>query len=174
MATTGSNFVQLTVAQLVGTTVQAANSVQPFNPDNATEIVRGGNGVLLDKLSNLGKAGFAKNAGLLLTLTSTTAITIDMTNIATATGVVVAGDTSFAKWNSIELNNLGSVDLTLSPGASNGNAMLLGGTTPTLTIPAGSSIPLASAAGITVDGTHKTFTITPTSGGSLGITIGGS
>jgi hypothetical protein len=193
---TGSNFVEVTATTLNGTAVTTAPYVDTYGPKEAMVTQQGNGGKCVDRvtydlsLTQIPSAGtpppvpenygtivgaFAKNACALLTLTGTTAITLDLTNVVAATGVVVAGDTSFATANVLILNNLGAVDLTISPGGSNpARIPQLGGTTPTLTIPAGSCIAIHSAAGYAVDSTHKTFTITPTAGGTLAVSVGGA
>jgi hypothetical protein len=120
-------------------------------------------------------SGFAKNAAIVLTLTGTTPITVDLTSVVATTGVIVAGDSSFTTVFAMVLNNLGVTDLTISPGGSNPSRIpQFTGTTPTLTIPAAGVVTVYSLAGYAVDSTHKTFTITPTSGGTLAIAVGGA
>jgi hypothetical protein len=182
MATTKSGFVVTNKAALVGAAVVAAPAVEAMSDEAANVVAQAAAGnpgntgsVRIDAPSiNLATASYAKNAGVYLTLTGTTPITLDFTAIAATTGVVIAGDTAFATWNQIVLMNTGAVDLVMTPGGSNPLRTLLSGTGPGLTIPAGSTITLASVAGLTVDGTHKTLTFTPTSGGSLGLAIGGA
>ena len=116
----------------------------------------------------------AKTAGIVLTLTGTTPITIDLTALAAATGVVVAGATSFSNWNHILWTNIGTTALAIAPGASNPIRNQLGGTSPTLTPQASDVVHWVASAGLAVDSTHKTFTVTPTSGGSMLVWIGGS
>lgn len=175
MATTNSAFVTLTSPNLVGSTVQAAGAVVALNASNANQIVNGGTGTRLDKVvTDLATAGYPKNGCAYLTLTGTTAITLDLTALAAATGVVVAGDTTFATWNQLVFVNTGTQDLVLSPGSSNPARLQLGGTSPTLTIAAGSTFTLQSVAGLGVDSSHRTLTITPTAGGSIGVCVGGS
>ena len=123
---------------------------------------------------DLAGAGLAKTACALLTFTGTTPITLDLTNLAAATGVQVAGATSFATWNHIIFNNVGAQPIAVSPGASNPLRTPLGGTGPTHTMQAGDVDHWNSSAGLTVDSTHKTITFTPTSGGSLAFSIGGA
>lgn len=177
MPTTNSNFVVITNPCLVGSTVQPAGSVVPMNQVSALQVCNEGYATPLDfslTTGGLANAGFAKNGAAYLTLTGTTAITLDLTALAAATGVVVAGDSSFALWNRIRFYNTGAVDLVVSPGGSNPARLLLAGTTPTLTIPAGSAVTLDSLAGLVVDSTHKTVTITPTAGGTIGVCVGGA
>ncbi len=196
---TGSNFVQVaggTNGVLSGSAVTTGNFVQALNPNAALNAVNSAAspGVPLDRVlfdlaltqvpvpvgttfSALGKAvgGYAKNGCSLITLTSTTAVDVDLTDLTANGSPKTAGDTGFATVNAIVLNNLGATDLTIKPGGSNpANFPKFTGTTPTLTIPAGSAICLQNAAGATVDSTHKIFTITPTSGGLLAVSIGGA
>lgn len=123
---------------------------------------------------------FAKNGALYFTLTGTTAVTIDLTSLASAVGVASsqAGDTSLATSNCWVIQNLsGSAStITIAPGASNPAAFpsALGGTTPTLSILKGDPLVLVSVAGKTVDSTHKTITFTPTAGGAISFAYGGA
>lgn len=177
MPTTKSRFVNVTgsTSTLKGSAVIAPPFVQAVGQNEADVLAQVSGNTIMDKVvTDLSIAGYAKNAGVSMTLTSTTAITLNLAAIAAATGVVIAGDTAFALVNQLTFVNTGAVDLTLSPGASNGLAMGFGGTSPTLVIPAGGSVTLKSVTGYTVDATHKNITVTPTSGGTLLITVGGS
>lgn len=196
MATTGQNFVEVTTTTLSGATVTTQPFLVALGFKEAAEVEQGGKGVCVDRvvfdLSLPGAppagtphqsptvygaycGGYAKNGEVLLTLSGSTAQSIDLTNTAVNTPASSAGDTAFATVNCLILRNLGLVDLVLSPGASNpSNIPKLGGTSPTLTIPAGSCVVIHSLAGVTIDSTHKVFTITPTSGGSLAVGIGGA
>lgn len=175
MATTNVGFITKKNATLTGSTVGAAGDVAPMDGVCATQIGTEGYGTRLDKQSfDLATAGYAKNAGVLLTLTGTTAITINAAALAAATGVQIAGDTAFATVNQIILYNTGAVDLIVAPAGSNPFPFPLNGTTPTYTVPAGSRLVIESVAGLTVDGTHKSITVTPTAGGTLGICLGGA
>jgi hypothetical protein len=126
----------------------------------------------------LGKyvGGFAKNGCALVNLTGTTAVTVDLTNLAAFTGVTSqAGDTSLATVNCLIFNNLGAVAVTVAPGGSNPSRLpTFTGTTPTLSIPAGGAVCVFDSTGQTVDSTHKTFTLTPTAGGSIAFGYGGA
>jgi hypothetical protein len=174
MATTKSAFVKLTAAQLVGATVAAAGQVVALNESNATQIVNGASGTRLDlALTNLATAGYAKNGAATVALTGTTPVTITLADLTSATASS-AGDTVFATVNKLVLKNTGAADLTVAPGGSNPFDLFLAGTTPTLTVPAGSTITIESVAGKTVDSTHKTILITPTAGGSFAIAVGGA
>jgi hypothetical protein len=184
MATTGQNFVYLAGATLVGSAVKAAGSVAGYSgyPAGAqkakgvAQIEGGASGnMVLDTHSfDFSSDAYAKHAAAYLTLTGTTAITLDLTALAAATGVVVAGDASFATWNQIILYNTGSVDLTVNTAGSNGLRLPNGGTSPTYTVPANSRLVLESAAGFAVDSTHKGLTVTPTSGGSIAVCVAGA
>jgi hypothetical protein len=175
MSTTLSGFVVTKDPALIGAAVLAAPQVIALSDAAARQMnLDGGATRIDDQVFNLAKAGFAKNAGVGLTLTGTTAITISLAALAAATGVVIAGDTAFATWNQLIFVNTGAVDLVLSPGASNPLGLQLTGTTPALTVAAGSRVVLETVAGITVDSTHKNLTVTPTAGGTLNIGIGGA
>lgn len=120
--------------------------------------------------------GFAKNGCALIVLSGTTAVTIDLTNLAAFTGVTSqAGDTSLSNIGAVVFNNLGTVDLTIAPGGSNpARFPTFTGTTPTLDCPAGGLVCVYAQTQLAVDSTHKTITITPTSGGVLAFAYGGS
>lgn len=178
MATTLQNFVLLTKAALVGSTVQAANYPVAVNPANATQLVNGGSGVTVDKVSiDSSNDGYAKHGVVYVALTGTTAVNIDLTDLTSGSTLPTAGDTTFATWNKIVINNAVAgtpADVTYSPGGSNGLRSLLAGTSPTLTVPANASFPLQSPAGLAVDSTHKVLTITPTAGGAVTIAVSGA
>ena len=191
-------------ALLSGTAVVATPFVVGLNPNQALERVNATpsntaitaeNAVPLDRLVFdlaptsippavgttfvvMGKyvGGFAKNGCALVVLSGTTAVTVDLTNLAAFTGVTSQyGDTSLATVNCLVFNNLGTVAVTVAPGGSNPSRLpTFTGTTPTLSIPAGGAVGISDLAGQTVDSTHKTFTLTPTSGGTIAISYGGA
>jgi hypothetical protein len=173
MATTGVGFVKNTNAVLVGATVAAAGAVVALDNTSAANVVASGGATRLDTVaSNLAKDGYAKNGAASITLTGTTPVTITLADLTSAT-TSNAGDTSFATVNELSFT-AGAADVVIAPGTTNPCSLLLGGTTPTITVPALSGILLKSAAGITVDSTHKTILITPTAGGSLAVGVGGA
>jgi hypothetical protein len=174
MATTNSAFVKHTNADLVGATVATAGVLQAVDAPTAVAMVAGGNATRLDRtVADLSTAGFAKNGAATVTLSGTTPVNIDLTNLATAT-TSNAGDTGFAHWSLILFKNTGAADVTIAQGASNPASLGFAGTTPTLTIPAGSTMVFnTSTTPIAVDGTHKIVTVTPTAGGSFAILVGG-
>ena len=197
MATTGANFVKIKNSNGIftgaGTVAAGTDIVKALGPTSVLDACNGGPGACIDRVvfdlsllaaPSLGASeksygthvsGGAKNGAVNLVLTGTTAIDVDLTDLTISGTQQAAGDTTFATVNAIVLNNLGTTDLTIKPGASNtANFPKFTGTTPTLTIPAGSAICLQNAAGATVDSTHKIFTITPTSGGILGISVAGA
>lgn len=174
MATTNSAFVKLTAAQLVGSTVQAAGAVVALNESNATQVVNGGSGTRLDAfVANLATAGYAKNGAASVSLTGTTPVTLDLTTLST-NATASAGDLTYATFYQLVYRNTGAADVTVAPGGSNPASLGFGGTTPTITVPANSAVTFQYAAGVTVDSTHKTITITPTSGGSFALCVGGA
>lgn len=175
MPTTNVGFLKVNNAVLIGSAVAAAGAVEALNGVSASQIAAAGYGTRLDAQAfDLSVAGYAKNAAVAFTLTGTTGITIDLTALAAATGVVVAGDTVFASFNQLILVNTGAADLIVAPGGSNPARLPLNGTTPTYTVPAGSRLVIESAAGLAVDSTHKTILVTPATGGSLGLCVGGA
>jgi len=190
-------------ALLSGATVTATPFVAALNPNQALECVNATptntaitaeNAVPLDRVIFdlaltaippsvgqvfvvLGKyvGGFAKNGCTLLTLVTTSAQNIDLTNLAAGTPTGTAGDLVFANANCLIFNNLGAVDLVLSPGASNPARLpTFTGTTPTITIPAGGALCVYAPTALVVDATHKILTVTPTAGGLLAVAVGGS
>lgn len=171
MATTLKNFVSLTAAAGSG---YGANGVAlAVDAGTASSQSAAGLATLLDRwTSDLSKAGYSKNGCVVLTLSGTTPVTIDLTSLNSQT--VYAGDTSFATWKEVIFTNLGATDLTVSPGASNPLRTPLGGTSPTLLSYASGKTRWHCPAGQAVDGTHKTLTITPTSGGTIAICVGGA
>jgi hypothetical protein len=194
MPTVGSNFVVLTGTKPVfsGSTTYTPPIAVAKDSNAATEIARGSfNATIVDKVlidlsltstpivgtpsftPSLVSGGYPRNGSALVNLVGTTAVNLDLTNLATnATSQV--GDPTFALWNQIVLANLSGVDLVVSPGASNPARLLLSGTSPTITVPANSVVSLASLVGIAVDSAHKNLTITPTAGGSMAVSVGGS
>lgn len=181
MSTVNCNFVLIPTGSAVeGGAIVPAPAVLALSPDAANAVIQGVPGALfLDKpqgrdYGGLATAGFAKNGCAYLTLTGTTPVTLDLTALAPAAGVVVAGDAAFGSTKRIRLFNNGAADVVLSPGGSNPANLGFGGTSPTLRVPAGSYVELNNAAGNAVDSTHKTVTVTPTAGGSCGVCVGGS
>lgn len=175
MATTGVNFLKQTNAVLNGTTVAAAAALVPMNPTDAQQLAAAGYATLLDAFNgDLSAAGFALNGAARYTLSGTTPVSCDLTNLATA-AASSAGDPTFAKFMRLVVFNDGAADVTIAPGGSNPATIGLGGTSPTLTVPAGKAVVLNYAtAGVTVDSTHKIITITPTAGGSTCVAVGGA
>lgn len=168
--------------QLVGSVVEPANTLVACDASQRNAFIAASQGLGLDLYAGFdGSAlGLTNMAGVVMTLTSTTAITLDLTNLVAATGVVVAGQgtfaNSFATWSHILVQNIGtgSKPVAISPGASNPIRNQLGGTSPTHTLQTTDVLHWVAGAGLAVDSTHKTVTFTPTSGGSLLIWIGGS
>lgn len=175
MATTLQNFVRLAVQSLVGATVQPAGAVLAMNPSNATQVANGGSGIVLDRPTiDLSKQGYAKNGAVAFALTGTTPQAVSLQDLTGSGTLNTAGDTAFATWNQLVLVNTGAADVTVAPAGSNGARLLLAGTGPTLTVPANSTVTLASLAGLAVDSTHYGITVTPTASGSFAICVGGA
>lgn len=194
MATTGMNFVEVTTTSLTASTVTTAPYVEALDPISAKNIEQGGAGVCLDEvhvhlgLTRLPVAGdgtsfnvkgkvlgnYSKNGAAIYSTTGTTPISPDLTAINTG-AASSAGDLAFATVNTLVFRNLGAADMTIAPGGSNpSNAPKFTGTTPTLALPAGSVVVWHSAAGVTVDSTHKVILVTPTAGGVFSISVGGA
>lgn len=123
--------------------------------------------------------GYAKNGVFHVTTTGTTAVNIDLTNLAT-NATSTSGDTTFATYNMLIFYNLSGLDgvaaadMTVAPGASNGVSKFLSGTTPTLTLGSSSRVAFEYTAGVTVDSTHKIITVTPTAGGNFAVVVCGA
>lgn len=173
MATTGTNFVRMTAAQLVGAAVAAAGKVVGFNPSNASQVVAGGTGVALDRQTvDLAAQSFALNGAATVALSGTTAKTVDLTDLTSVTDSY-AGDTTFAGFTQLTFKNLGAGSVTIAPGGSNPASIGLGGTTPTLTLAPGASHTLNYGSAVTVDSTHKTILLTPAATTVVSIAVGG-
>lgn len=161
MATTKSGFIKFTTGGVVtlaavgnGTAASAATNLGGSRLDDVT--------VRLDK------AAYAKNGGVRVALTGTTVKTIDLT--ATSTGAqAYAGDTAFATWSQMILYNDSGFDVTVASGASNGATGV-----PTVVLKTGDYLVVKKAAAVTVDGTHKTIDVTPVTGGSFVLLVGGA
>lgn len=174
MGTTNSAFLKKTNATLNGATVGAAGEVVAMNPTSANQLAASGYGTRVDRaVSDLATDGYAKNGCIDVSLSGTTPKTVDLTDL-TSQAASNAGDTGFDLWNKLVFANLSSGNMTVAPGSSNPASIFLGGTSPTMTVAANSSNTLMSLAGVTVDSTHKTITITPTVTGHLVISVGGA
>jgi hypothetical protein len=135
-----------------------------------------GQDVDLPVTGDLSTIGYAKTAAIMLTFTGSTALTLDLTALAAATGVAVAGATSFTNWFYIFIQNIsaGTKPFTMAPGASNPLRTQLGGTSPTFNLACGDVHHWNTSAGAAVDSTHRILTFTPTSAGSGTVWIGGN
>lgn len=170
------SFVYVTRSMLFGSAQIAANTLEPvLDVSTRNAFVASGSGLAVDTdgYVDLAAQNFPKLAGIVLSLTGSTPITLDLTALAAATGVQVAGASSFALWQKMLFQNVGTTSLMISPGASNPLPLPFGGTSPTHTLLAGDDVYFNSLLGKTVDSTHKTITVTPSSGGQLFIAIGG-
>jgi hypothetical protein len=179
------SFIFVTKAnQLVGSVVEPANTLVQVDSTVRDAYVAAGQGLALDllpaSLVDLAKAGFANAAAVALTFTGTTPITLDLTNLVAATGVVVSGvgtfAGSFASWAHILVQNIGSgtKPFSVAPGGSNPLRTALGGTSPTHTLQTSDAMHWYNSTALVVDSTHKTLTFTPTSAGSGLVFIAGS
>lgn len=188
MATTGSNFVGLlgTATRFIGSATVAGPKVLALDSNSTDVVEAGGDAVPLDRvtfdasltaLPALGNhvGACAKNGCALVTLTGTTAVSFDLTDITVGGTQPAAGDTTFASVKAIIFNNVGTHDLTIAPGGSNPAGFpKFTGTSPTLSVQAGGIVADYAPVAITVDSTHKIITITPTAGGVIAITVMGS
>jgi hypothetical protein len=178
------SFILSTKAnQLVGNAVQTPPYLIQVDASVRNQTIAAGFGSAFDLLpggGDLSSIGFANMAAVALTFTGTTPITLDLTNLVAATGVVVSGAGtfagSFASWEQIFFQNVSSSgkNVTVSPGASNPLRTALGGTSPTILLLPNDNHLWVNSAALVVDSTHKTVTLTPSAGGSALIYIGGN
>ncbi len=202
MATTGSNFVRVggATAVLNGTATTAPPFLQALNADSAYAACNGAlTNAAIDRIfvdlartsSTLVSGqtilpfgtvigGYALNGGMEFTLTGTTAVTVDLTNLAAAVGVTnyAAGDATVTTHNVLILRNTSTSasTITVAPGGSNPMTfpLALAGTTPTIAMLKDDILIMSAAIGKTVDGTHKNILLTPTAGGRFFIGIAGA
>ena len=173
MSTTGSRFVAASQGVPITSANAATGNVGAYSPSITNQLAGGGAGTIIDSLVDLSKAGFAKNGAFFLNLAASTPVTIDATAIASA-ATASAGDNSFATANSIELINLGLHDVKVGAAASNPMLLGLGGTTPTLTVPAGSRVVIGSVAGFSTSGANNLKVDPGANACQLAAAIGGS
>ena len=118
---------------------------------------------------------YAKNGSVLLTLSGTTAQNINLQNTTTNTPASYAGDTVFANINVIVFNNTGTQAVKFALGGSNPAPFPeFGGTSPYLTIPAGSIHVFHTATAQAISGSANLLTVTPATGGQCALTFMGS
>lgn len=174
MATTGKNFVSLSSTGLPGSGLTANGVLMAVSAAQANSISASGLGTILDRITiDLAKAGYSKNGAVILQLTASTPVTVDLTSLGSV-GVAV-GDLSFAKWYQLIPVNLGAAGVAIGPGASNPATLPLGGSSPTFTVLPSAPTVWTSPTGTTVDSTHKTIKIDPGgSNGTLVLLVGGS
>jgi hypothetical protein len=136
--------------------------------------------VQLDNLETAAaRLGYTKNGAFIVVTSSTTAVTVPLTNTATNTNSQ-AGDTVFAKWNKLILWNLSGLDgvasasMTVNGAGTNGVNLLLAATNSTIKLDGSSACVLASINGTTVNAANAAITITPTAGGTFACVVMGS
>jgi hypothetical protein len=175
LSTTNSAFVATTGAALVGSAVVAAGAIVALTEDAANVEINAGGSARLDTMANanLATAGYAKNGACSVALTGTTPVTLSLIDL-TSNSDFSAGDAVFASWKLLVFYNTGAASLTVKTAASNGATLPLNGTSPTITVPAGSKAILENAAGVTVDATHKDITVTPADDGGFAVCVGGA
>jgi hypothetical protein len=184
-ATTNSTPVVQTSSGLVGAAYTAAPialMVSGTGANNSGGVGRelatgfGPNAIRVDGFpTDLSQDGYALNGCFVLDLAASASATIDFTNVVGA-ATSAAGDNLTALLNKLIVNNYGSADVSIAPGASNGLTFLTG-TTPALDCPAASKQRLESVAGYTVSSSHKTMLVTnlsSTVAATVGFGYGGS
>ena len=173
-----ANLLITTAPQLIGSAVQTGSNYVEYMPaSQRTAYVAAGSGVAVGLASfDEVTAGYTSNAGILLTLTGTTAQTIDVTNItgSSLTGSYAGTNTFTSKVNEIILQNIGTANVTMAAGSSNGlgfgNA-----TTNALTIYAGATVSImAGTGGFAVATGTKNLTFTPAATTNLLVYLGGT
>jgi hypothetical protein len=175
MATANQRFVVHTNADLIGATVQAAGALEAVDASASNEMVKGGNVTTAGLLTVDPSAdGYTKHGAATITLTSTTPVTVDLTNLASNTASST-GDLSFATWNRLTFEVKGAGNVTIAPGGSNPANGIASGTTPTIPVLSGGFYAKDDgAAGNSVDSSHKTITITPTANTTVYMTVSGA
>lgn len=117
---------------------------------------------------------YAKNGAVLLELSGTTAQTVSFENTTTNSPAATQGDTVFAALNVVRIKNLGTAAVTIEPGASNASPLpAFTGTSPTISLPAGSEILFHDNAGATVSNAAN-LTITPAASTNVAVSISGA
>ena len=174
MSTTGKALLTLTAAAGAGSGAYGVALATP--PGNAGTFT-GGAAPLAVRLDRIVRdlsatAAYTKTGLIVLSLSPSTPVTIDLT----ALSGVLAGDTSFATWFELLFTNLGTQDVTITPGVSNPASLLLTGTTPGHTLRAnGGTLPLHSPAGEAITSGAKTITLNPGSSAAVvALAIGGA
>jgi hypothetical protein len=161
MSTTNSGFIRATISgavQLVAAPGQEIGRV-------AAALA----GTRIDQLLvDLAKQGYALNGTVRLALSGTTPQSIDLTSLTTG-AQSYAGDVTFAKFGQLIAYNDGAAAVAVAPAASNGASVPFSG----ITLQPGDDHIFKIANPVTVDGTHKMITVTPTAGGSFILLVGG-
>jgi hypothetical protein len=116
------SFIYVTQSRLFGSAVIAANTLESVADSSTRDAyVASGSGLAVDSNGDgidIAAGGYAKTAGIVLTFTGSTPITISFAALAAATGVQVAGAASFAQWSALLFQNVGGQPLSLAPGGS--------------------------------------------------------
>jgi hypothetical protein len=120
--------------------------------------------------------GFSKNGSVVIQLSGTTPVNVDLTALGVVPGASgQAGDTSLSMINCLIFNSLGIVAVTIGPGATNPARLpTFTGTNPTIALPGQGVVTIFDSAGQVVDAGHKVITLTPTAGGTVALSWGGS
>jgi hypothetical protein len=134
------------------------------------EVVSSLGATRVDKFgSDLAKDGFAKNGMARYVLTGTTPVTVDLTAMHT-NAQCYGGDSDFATCGKLILYNDGAHAVDVEPSfAAYANVPFT-----KITMEPGDWFVYRPAVPFTIDGTHHDLTVTPTAGGSLVVTLGGS
>jgi hypothetical protein len=177
---TPDSAVYVTVARLFNAATIAANTLEAVDSNVRNAFVANGKGVSGDGplTYDMSQTAYAKTAVIFVTLTGSTPITINLNDLAAATGVQCVGAigaNSLANyWNLLMLQNIGTATLVITPGASDPANLPWTGTSAEYTMAAGDQAVWMSSAGQVVSSSACNITITPTSGGQLAIAVGGS
>lgn len=178
MPTTKSNFLLTSGGGLAGSTVKTTSQIEVLDPTSVVQESGAGQtlkgGTVLDKTStDLSAAGFAKNGAFTLSLTASTPVTTDLTNIS-GTATLSAGDNSYATVNQLIFVNPGAQDVTVGAAASAPFLGPLGGTTPTFKVPAGGTEVWNSPAGWTTSSANNLKFDPGSANATLYVSVGGA
>lgn len=175
MATTNSGFAITANGTLVTSANAANGTVLVTQGGLATQLSNAGIATRLDSELDLSKANYAKNGGAYLSLSASTPVNVDLTNII-ATATSQAGDGVFATIYDIQFTNLGTQPVDVGAAGSNPFLGPMKGTAPVTTVPAGGSIHWHNPTGWSVtSGTNSILEFNPgSSAAQIGVAIGGA
>jgi hypothetical protein len=174
MATTLMGFVANSQGVLITPSNASKANVQELSPYVCSLLANSGTATRLDSQVDLSGAGYAKNGAFVLSLAISTPLTVDLTAIASV-ATASAGDNSFATIYDVQLTNLGPTDVVVGAAGSTPALLEMGGTTPTITIPANGGVyHLKIPAGLTTTSANNLKFSSGASAAQIGMAIGGA